>query len=235
MSPAPRSNLRELVTEADAAHALIWQVSARERLCHVLTHIGQPDEGRAVAMEALEGAAEIGQVHGRCGLLLAEFRGAGRGRCGCGRRCQRSRPRAVRRTGRSQPPPRSPRPRSRWRVVIWRPRVASRRKTSRPVAGWFTVEALVTRTRVAFAENEPGQAERDAHEALARAAELRAHLFLPDLLEILARFGTRRRQPFGGGTALRRSASGPPAHGRRALPDLRHGIFGIGGVRHVKH
>ena len=54
--------------------------------------------------------------------------------------------------------------------------------------GWFTVQALTTRARVALAENEPGQAERDAHDALTRAAELRAHLFVPDLLELLAAF-----------------------------------------------
>ncbi len=54
--------------------------------------------------------------------------------------------------------------------------------------GWFTVQALTTRARVALAEGEPGQAERDAHDALAHAAEMRAHLFVPDLLELLAAF-----------------------------------------------
>jgi DNA-binding CsgD family transcriptional regulator len=39
---------------------------------------------------------------------------------------------------------------------------------------------------VALAQNEPGQAERDARDALTRAAEMRAHLFVPDLLECLA-------------------------------------------------
>jgi DNA-binding CsgD family transcriptional regulator len=53
-------------------------------------------------------------------------------------------------------------------------------------AGWFGVQALTTRARVALAEHEPGQAERDAHDALNRAAETGAHLFVPDLLECLA-------------------------------------------------
>jgi DNA-binding CsgD family transcriptional regulator len=39
---------------------------------------------------------------------------------------------------------------------------------------------------VAWAQNEPGQAERDARAALARVAQTRAHLFVPDLLECLA-------------------------------------------------
>jgi DNA-binding CsgD family transcriptional regulator len=66
---------------------------------------------------------------------------------------------------------------------------AARRWADEDVAaavGWFTVQALTTRTRVALAQNEIGQAERDAHEALARAAEMGAYLFVPDLVEILA-------------------------------------------------
>ena len=39
---------------------------------------------------------------------------------------------------------------------------------------------------MAIAQGEPDQAERDAHDALARAAEVEAHLFIPDILECLA-------------------------------------------------
>jgi predicted ATPase/DNA-binding CsgD family transcriptional regulator len=45
--------------------------------------------------------------------------------------------------------------------------------------------ALTARARVAIAQGEPEQAERDAHDALARAAELEAYLFIPDILECL--------------------------------------------------
>ena len=45
--------------------------------------------------------------------------------------------------------------------------------------------ALTTRARVAIAQGEPDQAERDAHDALARAAEVEAYLFIPDILECL--------------------------------------------------
>ena len=38
---------------------------------------------------------------------------------------------------------------------------------------------------MALAENEPGQAERDLHDALIRAAETGAHSFVPDLLSVL--------------------------------------------------
>jgi DNA-binding CsgD family transcriptional regulator len=46
--------------------------------------------------------------------------------------------------------------------------------------------ALTTRARVAIAQGEPGQAERDAHEALALAASTRAYLGAPDTFECLA-------------------------------------------------
>ncbi|WP_231972187.1 LuxR C-terminal-related transcriptional regulator [Mycobacterium sp. E3251] len=177
--------LRELLTEADAAHALIWQVCARERLCHVLAHHGQADEGRTLAIEALEGAAEIGRymeavVYSSMAFAAlasgdvdaaAEASGAARERFGD------------------------------WPVATINAKpsgevalahgdlTSARRLADEGVAGargWFAVQALAIRSRVALAEDEPGQAERDAHDALARAAEQRAHLFVPDLLECLA-------------------------------------------------
>src|SRR6185437_7435490 len=53
-------------------------------------------------------------------------------------------------------------------------------------AGWFTAQALTTRARVALAQNESGQADRDLHDALTRTAEMRAYLLIPDILECLA-------------------------------------------------
>lgn len=52
--------------------------------------------------------------------------------------------------------------------------------------GWYLVESLTTRARVALRTGEWARAERDAHDALALAAELGAHLGVPDILECLA-------------------------------------------------
>ncbi len=52
--------------------------------------------------------------------------------------------------------------------------------------GWSLMLALTARTRVAIAQGEPDQAERDAHEALACAAEVGAYLGISDTLECLA-------------------------------------------------
>jgi predicted ATPase/class 3 adenylate cyclase/DNA-binding CsgD family transcriptional regulator len=51
--------------------------------------------------------------------------------------------------------------------------------------GWHLARALTTRARIAIAKGEPEQAERDAHKALACAAEHEALLAVPDILECL--------------------------------------------------
>jgi DNA-binding CsgD family transcriptional regulator len=51
--------------------------------------------------------------------------------------------------------------------------------------GWFVVEALTTRARVAIAQGESEQGERDTHDALALGAEIKTYLRIPDNLECL--------------------------------------------------
>jgi predicted ATPase/class 3 adenylate cyclase/DNA-binding CsgD family transcriptional regulator len=51
---------------------------------------------------------------------------------------------------------------------------------------FYTSRVLTTRARIAIAQGEPEQAERDARDALTRAAEVGVHLFTPDILECLA-------------------------------------------------
>jgi DNA-binding CsgD family transcriptional regulator len=46
--------------------------------------------------------------------------------------------------------------------------------------------ALTTRARIAIAQGEPEQAERDAHDALADALSVQAYLGISDILECLA-------------------------------------------------
>ena len=77
-------------------------------------------------------------------------------------------------------------------------------------AGWRLARALTTRARIAIAKGEPEQAERDAHRALACAAEHEAHLAVPDILECLGRLaadGSAHRDAarlFGAANAIRR-------------------------------
>ena len=67
--------------------------------------------------------------------------------------------------------------------------VAARRWADEAVTsttGYYLSVALLTRARVAIAQGEPEQGERDAHDALACAAEVEAYLPIPDILECLA-------------------------------------------------
>jgi DNA-binding CsgD family transcriptional regulator len=61
-------------------------------------------------------------------------------------------------------------------------------------SNWHLLNALIRRTRVAMAQGEVQQAERDAYDALAMNIEMRAHLSTPDLLECLAVLGTKSGQ-----------------------------------------
>ena len=67
--------------------------------------------------------------------------------------------------------------------------IAGRRWATEAVetsTGWYLMVALTTRALVALAQGEPDQAERDAHEALACAAEVDVYLGISDTLECLA-------------------------------------------------
>jgi predicted ATPase/class 3 adenylate cyclase/DNA-binding CsgD family transcriptional regulator len=67
--------------------------------------------------------------------------------------------------------------------------VTARRRADDAVAtatGFFLTSALVTRARVAVAQGEPEQGERDAHDTLAMAAEIETYVVVPDTLECLA-------------------------------------------------
>jgi predicted ATPase/class 3 adenylate cyclase/DNA-binding CsgD family transcriptional regulator len=181
------AQLRELKTEADAAHSLIWQVSARERLAHVLAHGGQAAEGRALALEALDGAADVGRYMQGVVYASLAFAALADGDVEAAFDASAA---AVERF-QAWPPLATTTAKPTAQVALAHGDLAAARRFSDvDVAhspGWFVVHALTVRARVALAEQELGRAERDAHDALARAAEFRAHLFVPDLLEILAR------------------------------------------------
>jgi hypothetical protein len=69
---------------------------------------------------------------------------------------------------------------------------------------------LTTRARVAIAQGEPEAAERDAHDALARAVGIAAVVGVADILECVAdlagRAGSFREAARYCGSALRASA-----------------------------
>ena len=111
--------------------------------------------------------------------------------------------------------------------------IAARRRADDAVTtatGWYLTLALTTRARVAIAQGEPDQAERDAYDALACAADIGAHLLIPDTLECLATVAAAAGSHRRSGPPLRRGRRHPAAHRggplqglRRRLPRLRGG------------
>jgi DNA-binding CsgD family transcriptional regulator len=79
--------------------------------------------------------------------------------------------------------------------------------------GWHRVMALHVRTRLAIAEGRPDLAERDAHDALECAAEVRVRHCVPDVLECLGALATdsgshhEAARLFGAADALRRETT----------------------------
>ena len=111
--------------------------------------------------------------------------------------------------------------------------IAARRWADEAVAtapGWVVTQALTVRARVALAQGEPDQAERDTHDALASIPDsLGPVLGVSDRLECLATSGCTRREQPRSGTAFRCGSSDPAADGRGALQGLGRRLRRLGG------
>ena len=72
--------------------------------------------------------------------------------------------------------------------------------------GWHQMLALTTRARVAMTQDQPDQASRDAHAALALAVEIGAKAGVPDIVECLAALPGDQRESarlYGAAEAIR--------------------------------
>ena len=182
------AQFREVVAEADAAHDVVWRFNGLQILAHVLAYQGDTSAARAAATAAIEAAAELGEVAEGGGYVALAVAALAAGDVAAADDALAAG----------------------WQHISVQPEVAAiysayvaqaalargdltaaRRWADDAVAaatGWHLSWALTTRARVAIARGEPGQAERDAHEALAIAASTGAYLGAPDTLECLAAF-----------------------------------------------
>jgi predicted ATPase/class 3 adenylate cyclase/DNA-binding CsgD family transcriptional regulator len=176
----------EVTAEAKAAHDVTYQVYGLAGQSYALSWQGEVGAARAAADAALEAAADSGplarglvyQALVHAALAAGDFATAER---------------AIERAW------------EHWSVLpayaaaLRVPRaqaalaggdlLAGRRWADEAVStasGWWLMWALMTRARVAIAQGEPERAERDAHDALARAAELQALMGVADTVECLA-------------------------------------------------
>jgi predicted ATPase/class 3 adenylate cyclase/DNA-binding CsgD family transcriptional regulator len=171
--------------EAEAAHDEIWRVDSLVGLGIALAHQGDYAAARAAADAAVEATAELGGLKAAAAYHVLAIAALAAGESTTAQDAtEAGRPLATavpQATGLQ-------RVLSAEAALAGGNLVAARRWADDAVSamtGSFLLDPLTTRARVAIAQGEPEQAEREAHDALGRAAEVEAYLYVPDILECL--------------------------------------------------
>jgi predicted ATPase/class 3 adenylate cyclase/DNA-binding CsgD family transcriptional regulator len=206
---AAAAQFREVAVEAEAAHDEIWRANGLAFQGVALAWQGDTGPARAAADAAIEAAAELaGITAGNAYTALATAALA----AGDAATALDAGEKAWQRTNVLPAMAGAQRVISAWAALAGGDLVAARRAADEAVSttiGFYLSMALTARAQVAIAAGEPEQAERDAHDALARAAEVEAYLCIPDILECLGTVageaGSHREATrlFGAAEALR--------------------------------
>ena len=178
------AQFREVAAEAEAAHDEICRVANLGGQSLALAYLGEATAARAVGEAALEGGAELGWRFAVLGQLVL---GVAALAAGDGAAAHEASNQHMTDVGGAYAPLRCTG--NAEFALANGDQVAARRWADEAVAtstGWSLSRPLTTRARVAIAAGEADQAERDAHDALACAADVEAHLVIPDILECLA-------------------------------------------------
>jgi predicted ATPase/class 3 adenylate cyclase/DNA-binding CsgD family transcriptional regulator len=183
------AQLAAVAVEAEAAHDEIWKADSLAFRGIALVYRGDTAAARAAADAAVEAAAELGGMEAGVAYAALAYAALAAGDAATAQDATEAAwPHvsvlpalaAGHRTLKAEA------------ALAGGDLVAARRYADDAVStatGWWLIEALTARARVAIAAGEPDQAERDAHDALARAAELEAYLYIPDILECVGTLG----------------------------------------------
>jgi predicted ATPase/class 3 adenylate cyclase/DNA-binding CsgD family transcriptional regulator len=180
------AQIRELVAEAEAAHDVMHKVNGLMGLGMALAYRGEVSAARAAAESAVDAAADLGEFF--AGTVYAALTAAALvdGDVDAAQDASETAWQYMQA---------APGLAACWRAINAQAALAggdlvtARRWTDDAVqttTGWHLMLAFTTRARVAIAQGDPEQADRDAHDALACAAGNEAHLFISDTLECLA-------------------------------------------------
>jgi predicted ATPase/class 3 adenylate cyclase/DNA-binding CsgD family transcriptional regulator len=180
------AQFREVADEADAAHDLLFSWCSRVSLGHVLAYHGETGLARATAEAAVDAAAQFGGYSEGYSYAALAIAALAAGDVAAAAEANAS---ALTRLG-AQQELASYDSNPLAQVALARGDLTAARRWSETAVstttGWHLAAALTTRARVAVAERDPELAERDARYGLACAAEVQAHLAVPDILECLA-------------------------------------------------
>ena len=223
------AQLREVVAEADAAHDVFWRFNGLFAHAHALAWHGDVSAARAAANAAIERAAELSAWHEGQGYVALAAAALAAGDAAAADDAIAAG----------------------WQHISVQPAVAAifsayvaqaalargdltaaRRWADDAVAatsGWHLPLALTTRARVAIAQGEPEQADRDAHEALAVTASTGAYTGAPDTFECLAALAVDAGSHHEAARLFGAARRHPAAHRRGPLQDLRRRLRSLGG------
>jgi predicted ATPase/class 3 adenylate cyclase/DNA-binding NarL/FixJ family response regulator len=180
------AQFRELAAEAEAAHDVLYHVDGLAMQGMALAYQGDASAARAAAAAAVAAGSElVGPVAGSAYAALAVAALA----AGDVARAQDAAEAAWQHMSVSPAVAAVMRAFNAQAALAGGDLSAARRWADDAVtttSGWWLAVALTTRARVAIAQGESERAERDAHDALAVAADIEAYLGISDTLECLA-------------------------------------------------
>jgi len=180
------AQFREVASEAEAAHDVFYRAQSLTFQGAVLAWQGDTGAARAAADAAIEAAAELGGIAAGNAYVALGIAALAAGDAAAAAEAHEAawRHQSV-----------LPATAAAWcrlgaeAALAGGDPVAARRWADEAVTtttGFWLMLALTTRARVAIAQGEPDQAERDAHDALAIAASMQSYLDTSDTLECLA-------------------------------------------------
>jgi predicted ATPase/class 3 adenylate cyclase/DNA-binding CsgD family transcriptional regulator len=201
--------LGEVLAECEAAHDEIWRVSSLGTQGALLTYQGEAAAARAAAEAILEAGAELGEVFVGLGYHVLTLAALAAGDDAGAHEAREAASKHLSTAGDMG---------AMWRywgaeaALAGGDLAAARAWADDAVSatkGLWVSLALTGRARVLMAQGEHRQAESDAHDAMTRAAEIRAFVSVPDPLEVLAHLayeaGSHREATrlFGAAQAIR--------------------------------
>ena len=180
------AQFRQLAAEADAGADVASKTMALISQAQALAYRGDTSAARAAGSEAIQAAAELGGIYEGTsyGVMTCAALASG-DVAGAADASQAGWPYIS-----LQPDQAGTHGALMAQVALARgDLITARRFTDDAVNatnGWHKNVALTTRARVAIAQGQPGQAERDAHVALACGVDVQAYLGIPDTMDCLA-------------------------------------------------
>jgi predicted ATPase/class 3 adenylate cyclase/DNA-binding CsgD family transcriptional regulator len=180
------AQFRAVLADSEAARALFMEPACLHGLGSALAWAGQVDEARTAAVAAIAAEIDVGgsmQGIGHSALAMVELAaGDAEASLVAGEIAwQQMRPQEILAAGQ--------RVRCAEAALAMGDLATTRRWTDEAMPltqGWHLAHALVLRARMALLEGHPGEAERDARQALSCVADCGTYLQAPDALECLA-------------------------------------------------